>query len=346
MTGQGVPVCAHSGFSCSPLRVLPRSAPPRRRPVLKILFGDNGLHKPAERLRAFAPVMMNRGIQIVYTEDLSALTLANLKRYDAVLIYANIDQIATEPERALLDYVNQGGGLVAVHSASYSFRNSERLIALIGAQFQRHDPIASFRTRLVTPDHPVARGFSGFERRRAVHKGTTSRTARFSRSASRALHGRTEGKGRVFYTAWGHDERSGAIPVSRISSSAELFRRRPKLPDALAGRPKTPALERSIAPFLLSSANAPRARLVAECRSRYRSPIRCSASSRRWSSSSWPAARNQEADSGMSAAGRIAESLVIRIACVRRASRADRIVICEDRNAMDGWTSSPSSPTG
>ena len=51
-------------------------------PVLKILFlGDNGVHKPAERMRSFAPVMMNRGIQIVYTEDLAALTLENLQRY-------------------------------------------------------------------------------------------------------------------------------------------------------------------------------------------------------------------------------------------------------------------------
>ena len=133
-------------------------------PVLKVLFlGDNGLHKPAERLRPFAPAMMNRGIQVVYTEDASALTLENLKRYDAVLVYANIDTIAPEPEKALLDYVTEGGGLVALHSASASFSNSPKLLALIGAQFQRHDPIASFRTRVATPAHPVAQGFTSFE---------------------------------------------------------------------------------------------------------------------------------------------------------------------------------------
>src|SRR5688572_20818642 len=137
---------------------------PAAESVLKILFlGDNGLHKPADRVRSFAPVMMDRGIQIVYTEDLAAFTLEGLKGYDAVLVYANIDTIAPGPERALLDYVTQGGGLVALHSASASFSNSPKLLALIGAQFQRHDPIASFRTRVATPAHPVAQGFTSFE---------------------------------------------------------------------------------------------------------------------------------------------------------------------------------------
>src|SRR5512144_1641708 len=82
------------------------AAPAFAQPVLKVLFlGDNGLHKPAERLRPFAPVMMNRGIQIVYTEDLGALTLENLKRYDVVMIYGNIETISPGSEQALLDYV-------------------------------------------------------------------------------------------------------------------------------------------------------------------------------------------------------------------------------------------------
>ena len=45
-------------------------------PVLKVLFlGDNGHHQPASLLRHIGPVMMNRGIQLVYTEDVDALTL-------------------------------------------------------------------------------------------------------------------------------------------------------------------------------------------------------------------------------------------------------------------------------
>ncbi|HRE04036.1 MAG TPA: ThuA domain-containing protein [Opitutaceae bacterium] len=111
-------------------------------PVLKVLFlGDNGHHQPAARLRQLGPVLMDRGVQVVYTEDLAALTEENLRRYDALLIYANIDQISPEQEKAVLGYVRQGGGLAALHCASYCLRNSDAYIALVGAQFK--EPVRS-----------------------------------------------------------------------------------------------------------------------------------------------------------------------------------------------------------
>ena len=84
--------------------------------VLEVLWlGDGGLHKPAERLRQLAPVLLHRGIRVHYTEDVAALNADNLARYDALLIYANIDAISPDHERALLQYVESGGGLVALH---------------------------------------------------------------------------------------------------------------------------------------------------------------------------------------------------------------------------------------
>jgi putative membrane-bound dehydrogenase-like protein len=225
------------------------AAPAFAQPVLKVLFlGDNGLHKPAERLRPFAPVMMNRGIQIVYTEDLGALRLENLKRYDAVMIYGNIETISPGSEQALLDYVAQGGGLVALHSASASFRNSDRLIALIGAQFQRHGPIAAFRTRLIAPTNPVTQGFSGFESTDEPYEHTKhneqNRTILEVRESEPYTWTRTEGKGRVFYTAWGHDERTWTTSgFQDLVERGIRFAAGQKLPDALAARPKMPALE-------------------------------------------------------------------------------------------------------
>lgn len=181
-------------------------------PRTKVLFlGDGASHRPAERYRQFAPAMMNRGIEVVYSEDLAVVTTENLRRYDALLIYANIDAIAPEPERALLDYVQQGGGLVALHSASHCFRNSPRYAALVGAKFLRHGT-GTFRTRNVAPDHPVMRGFAGFESwdETYVHAqhNDAGRTVLERRDDEPYTWVRAEGKGRVFYTAWGHDQRT------------------------------------------------------------------------------------------------------------------------------------------
>lgn len=222
--------------------------PAQAAPVLKVLFlGDNGHHQPSALLRQIGPVMMNRGIQLVYTEDMAALNLPNLKRYDALLIYANIDSISPEQDKALADYVTQGGGLFPLHCASYCFRNSDRYVAMVGAQFKSHGT-GVFRTKIVAPDNPVMQGFSGFESWDETyvhsHHNDQNRTVLERREDEPYTWIRTEGLGRVFYTAWGHDERTWSNPgFQDLVERGLRFAAGEKLPGALVERPQIPGLE-------------------------------------------------------------------------------------------------------
>ena len=106
---------------------------------MKVLFlGDNGHHKPAERFAQIEPVLKQRGIDLTYTDRMSDLNPETLKRYDGLLIYANETRIAPEQEKAMLEYVRGGHGLIPIHCASYCFHNSPAYIALVGGQFQKH----------------------------------------------------------------------------------------------------------------------------------------------------------------------------------------------------------------
>ena len=85
---------------------------------INILFlGDNGHHRPAERFRQLAPVMKKQGIDLTYTDKVADLNAATLARYDGLMIYANIEKIAPEQEKALLDYVENGKGFIPLHCA-------------------------------------------------------------------------------------------------------------------------------------------------------------------------------------------------------------------------------------
>jgi putative membrane-bound dehydrogenase-like protein len=219
-------------------------------PVLKVLFlGDNGHHRPADRLRTLAPVLMNRGIQLVYTEDMAALNLDNLKHYNALLVYANIDAISPEQDQALFDYVNQGGGFVPLHCASYCFRNSPRIVGLIGGQFQRHAAIGVFKTTIVAPNHEIMSGFGGVETtgdEPYVHTkhNEQNRTVLELRENEPYTWTRTEGKGRVFYTAWGHDDRTWAnAGFQELVERGIRWAAGQKLGEAMQDRPKIAALE-------------------------------------------------------------------------------------------------------
>jgi len=188
-------------------------------PIRVLFLGDSGHHQPAQRFAQLLPVLAARGIELVYTDKVSDLSPNVLAAYDVLAVYANIDTLPPAAEAAVLEFVRGGKGLVPLHCASFCFRNSLAWVDLVGAQFQKHG-MAEFRTVNVAPDHPVMKGFGGFKSfdETYVH---TKHNDRGRTVLEERVEGdqrepwtwvRTEGKGRVFYTAWGHDQRTWSHP--------------------------------------------------------------------------------------------------------------------------------------
>jgi len=187
---------------------------------LRVLFlGDNGHHRPRERFAELEPVLRTRGIELTYTDKIADLNPGTLSKYDALLLYANIEHIKPDQERALLDYVEQGHGFVPLHCASFCFQNSDACIKLIGAQFDRHG-WARMRETVADVEHPVTHDYGGFTSwdETYIHRKHNEQDRVVL--SYRAEGGKREpwtwvrqqGKGRVFYTAWGHDSHTWRHP--------------------------------------------------------------------------------------------------------------------------------------
>ena len=155
---------------------------------LRILFlGDNGHHRPEERFLQLEPVLKLRGVELTYVGDVAqALTPETLAQYDGLLLYANIDRIEPAQADALLAYVAGGKGFIPLHCATYCFRNDERIVALMGGQFKRHEGEV-FSTVITEPSHPIMQGFGGFSSwdETYVHTKHNTRTAPSSNTAYR-----------------------------------------------------------------------------------------------------------------------------------------------------------------
>ncbi|CAN5256488.1 hypothetical protein BH23VER1_BH23VER1_08560 [soil metagenome] len=182
-----------------------------RRPEI-LFLGSGGPHEPKARYRDLCAALGVEGFNFTYTEDLDALSDEGLAPYDALLIYANIEQgLTPEREKALLEYVRSGKGFVPVHCASYCFLESPAYTALVGGRFKSHG-FEKFWTRIVEPDHPVMKGFTSFETEDEtyVHEmhNPEERTVLQLREDEPFTWVRSEGEGRVFYTAYGHDSRT------------------------------------------------------------------------------------------------------------------------------------------
>ncbi|MFK7770080.1 MAG: PVC-type heme-binding CxxCH protein [Mariniblastus sp.] len=188
---------------------------------LNLLFmGDNGHHLPSRRFQELAPALAKRGIILRYTDKMESLNAETLSKFDGLVLYANIDRIEDEQAKAVLEFVANGKGFVPLHCATYCWRNNAEIVALMGGQFQRHGGQV-FSTEIQQTDHPIMKGFEGFtswdetyihhkhnEKDRVVleYRGEGEQAKGNTREPWTWV--RTHGKGRVFYTAWGHDQRT------------------------------------------------------------------------------------------------------------------------------------------
>jgi len=200
-----------------PVASFAQARPPTR---LRVLFlGDNGHHQPTRRAKELLPVLAGAGIDLFYTDRREDLNDAELDRYDAVMLYNNHLTVSESQIGALQGFVADGGGLVVLHCASASFQNSEAFIRLIGAAFKSHGT-GTFSAVRVGAGHPAIQGVPAFESWDETYIHTKHNPVNRTVLEVRRENGHDEpwtwvrehGKGRVFYTAWGHDQRTWGNP--------------------------------------------------------------------------------------------------------------------------------------
>ncbi len=221
------------------LTVQNESQKPRRAEVL--FLGHPSEHHDSGRYAPWlATAVFPSGINITYTETTEDLNKENLSKYDALLIYANHEYLAPEQELAMKEFVESGKGLIPLHSATGCFKNSEWYIKTIGGQFDSHG-VGTFKSRILMAGHPVTEGLEDFETwdETYIHKNlnpdiqilmervegaqmdstTKKQNYRYPEGSTVEVGHREpytwtreEGKGRVFYTAYGHNDSTWQNP--------------------------------------------------------------------------------------------------------------------------------------
>jgi len=187
--------------------------------------------------------------------DIRVFKLANLKSYDAIVLnntcserdYRNLfwDQLkrisngdsasmmskAIELENNLIQYVEEGGGLMVLHGGITTLNQSEKFSELLGASFDYHPPQQEIQIRLSNPNHPLVQAFpaEGFKHvdepyfyNGAFSKGDFTSLLHFENASIKSQREgqeltqgltpaawiREQGDGRVMYCAPSHNAQS------------------------------------------------------------------------------------------------------------------------------------------
>ena len=194
-------------------RAAARPAPPAAGRPLRVLYigtDEDTPHNPTKMFPLLAAPLARRGIQLTYGRSAAeSLDPAKLEYYDAVMLYGDRLSLTAAQQKVLAAFVDGGHGLVALHAIGD--------VPLVGAKLMPQGG-AEFTAEIVQPSNPVVQGlqpFAAWEEPLAPIEGG-QRTVIMERVDGQTRQPwtwlQTEGKGRIFYTGYGHDERTWSQP--------------------------------------------------------------------------------------------------------------------------------------
>lgn len=136
-----------------------------------LVLCDDPWH-PAKTAQVGLQPLTEQGFNFDWMEDGNAWPSIQLADYPVLLLTKSNHVSSTdrtpwqtpEVEAALVNYVEQGGGLLVVHSGTVLKPPAPQLVALIGGVFVQHPPQCDV-TVTPHPDHPLTAGVDAFTQR-------------------------------------------------------------------------------------------------------------------------------------------------------------------------------------
>ncbi len=193
------------------------------RPRALAVIGD-GPHEPGHLEPGLRRAFDAAGVAVRFAVDPRALSAENLKAVQLLvmlrdgMVWPEGPQklprgwMTPDQERAIVDFVERGGGFFAVHNSTGLYPEGGPYLKLLGGTYNGHGPLERFRVRVLDPAHPITRGVTEYEVADEQHTPVPDEGKVHFLLESRSAGGvtasagwvREPGKGRVAYLANGH----------------------------------------------------------------------------------------------------------------------------------------------
>src|SRR5712691_3787083 len=156
-------------------------------------------------------------------------TAAALARYDGVVFASTTGDLPLADRDGFISWIEAGHGLVGLHAATDTFHGFPPYLDLIGGEFEHHGPQTKVHVLVADRTHPATRALgASFDVFDEIYQFKRFDPARVHLLLSMDKHPETgaagsfplawtrePGRGRVFYTAFGHREDVIAAPWFR-----------------------------------------------------------------------------------------------------------------------------------
>jgi putative membrane-bound dehydrogenase-like protein len=207
-------------------RTTPREA--EARPLRVLVVGSEEV--PAHSVQTLMPPLVSalarRGIQLIPAAmGVEALSAGALPHYDALLLFGG-PTLSAEQQKAISAFVDGGKGVLAIHGSSAV--TSAAPFSATGTGVGLVSPVTP---SIVQGDHPILKGvqpFGSMDEAQVPPPGAAGSTVLMERTLSQRRDPftwvRTQGKGRLFYTDYGHEPATWSNPnFQRLIENAAVW---------------------------------------------------------------------------------------------------------------------------
>ena len=194
-----------------------------RRPRALALIGDR-YHSPVYIRDNLINAFVRENIPVTFIEEVTALNAGSLSEHQLLIILRDgmnwpdgydkphMKWMTDEQQQAIWDFVNRGGGFLALHNSQGLYPPGGLYYKLFGGDYGGHPKPYTFTIRIEDKNHPITAGVEDFEIYDEQHtvKYYLDREHLLLRSIARdnleapAGWWREMGKGRFCYLAPGH----------------------------------------------------------------------------------------------------------------------------------------------
>ena len=189
--------------------------------IANVLLVSAGVFHPPLFGRFWLRRMLSKlaNISIIQVASLEALPQLDMDYFQGLILYYHQRRISESALGSLDDYIRGGGGALAIHSATASFKDAGRYFEILGGRFTSHGPVETYEVMPSQEHAPIFSGLRGFhtndelyihalEDDIQVHYHTT-----YQGESVPVVWTRIHGEGRVCYAGPGHRSATMRLPA-------------------------------------------------------------------------------------------------------------------------------------
>jgi type 1 glutamine amidotransferase len=104
-----------------------------------------------------------QGFNFARVNSMEEILKTDLSGFDGMVLYFHHDTISDQALDAFDAFVLHGGGVLAIHSVTASFKDADHFTDIIGGKFREHGPVEQFSLIPVKPKSEIFNGIPEFQ---------------------------------------------------------------------------------------------------------------------------------------------------------------------------------------